>query len=401
MKKNAFLLAFLMLLLLSVSGCSNEGPVSQTEVGKTPQNEFVTAEADETLQSEHISYMRFEDLPDWIDNLPGETTSLNKLFIMSPQGEDIVMLGMSQKGLAQDWTDDGRLLAVGTYERENKITVWNFEDRIFYREQTFDLSDGQDRGFAQWIFEIGYRNYQISYVTWWRDQKGLYVILSSDFDYNLQQGEDGVLFCTLELPEKGGVYENKPINCRNFRDMIGNIPFFIIAQFKRSPIDQRLLVVLDPPLDAPRVFDTYLFDPASGEMEFILHGRGSDISPDGKKMLVSAMPGKEDCLVEYDIEKKTTRDLYCSEIPTNTSHRSSLATIRRAVYSPDGKTIAFDAQRNYQSLETVPYNIYKMDLETRQIEMLTVWGDGDAMSPLWQPYCEACKKATTEGTRTP
>lgn len=90
------------------------------------------------------------------------------------------------------------------------------------------------------------------------------------------------------------------------------------------------------------------------------------VSPDGQKILFVPKGASSEPIEVYSLPP-TTEPMISIKPPVEVDHRDRI--IADAMYMPDGKSILFNAATNH--LARYDYDIYRMDLQTQEVNRLT------------------------------
>lgn len=321
----------------------------------------------------------------------------NKLFIMSSQGQDIALLDTCKADITLlripiGWKDDGTILAVGC---DNKIILHDIRDPEYFRVLTLDYS-GEPANLSSPVPEIELTNIcsSITHLVWQKDNDSIIFICNDAND------KENKLFCKMEMKFNieesiyGNEYlsaEKEKVECSNLSSILKDEAYYIYS-FKRSPKENDIMISYK---NMKSTTQTIIFHINTGQIEFLFPEIGTGWSPDGKRITIVDNFDNYDrnlCLLEYNSEENVVKNLYCPpEKISETSYLYSLEVSFETDYSSDGKYLLFVASPLYVG-EYMHLGIYRLNLQTNEIGLLTVWGDGNAVNPQWQPLCASCKK---------
>lgn len=320
----------------------------------------------------------------------------NRLFIMSSMGQDIAILDTCIYNTYSDeipvsWKDDGSLVVVGC---TNKLVFHDLRDPEFFRLIALDFSENPVNMQSP-TPEIDLSNEcsLIFHLTWMKSENKIFLICGEnardtekkfcnvDFNFGSKESYLGNKYLTVETEE---------MQCTKLSDAFDDEIVYVYA-LKRSPVNDDILFSYRNNKDEDQ---TYIFDENTMQLDYLFPEVGVAWSPDGKRIAMinhSYEAGRSRCLLEYNLETKQVKYLYCPvERLSDLDYVRSLQVDIGADYSPDGKYIIFVANRDY--IDSTHLGIYRLNLETNEICLLTVWGDGDAKNPNWIPLCESCSQ---------
>lgn len=305
--------------------------------------------------------------------------------LMTSDGIGIQVLEWGLDGIVADWQDGGRIIVVGlnkgTAEKpETHLRFWNIKNHVMFRLNA--VNNSADDLMPERVLNITIQPEckYISQLAWGKDMRTVHVLCTENSESTKYQ------LCQVKLiaGESQVPITLKSIQCENLTDIL-KTDIKRVYSMDRSPLDDRIIFGLSTG-QSPSDFSTYLYDVPQKTSEYLFAGLGSAWSPDGTKIAATDIPDHEGCLTEVDLATKALNELYCPVHPLKEdSFKYSLRAYRYADYSPDGQYVIFVANRDFVYPDSEFFDIYRMDLTSKNIEMLTVFGDGNAYFPKWQP----------------
>jgi WD40 repeat protein len=371
------------LMYIYQSNLQSVKPGSNVEVSINPTIEPVLARAN-GIQSEnsnpesYITYVRRIPLDKEQSNYSQYVT------VMTSLGQDYQVLSKGDNELTTiTWSADGKYIAISS---GTDITIHNMTEPLYYRKTPF-FGGHQSPSFLDSLHEMSLSSDcgSIRQMDWKPGENYISVIC-----WILTNGNPSVTYklCSVrfDLSEE---HTADKIECNEIKALFGKNVIQILG-VRWSPDGRYLMVDLDY---EGQPSGTYLYDVRTGKVSYWVDGYGQAWSPDGRKVILTMMKNREGCLIEYTLATKEANELYC---PPKVdyfidSHMSIWPT--SADYSPDGKEIVFDAARYYGGEVRLDYGVYKLDIITKKIELLTasVIDYTYVSDSRWQPNCISCK----------
>lgn len=303
-----------------------------------------------------------------------DITSSESIYTMDPNGNDIAQLTsidcMVTPLTSPVWAPDGKTIAFGCKwsNNDHNLCIIDSQNTQTPCPVTNLLEiDNVPPVFCSSYPQQSVTSIWIESISWSPD--GQQLVFTCPYS-----GKSKTLVCTLAL-------SNGNIDCWPISLVSGEEEDNHPVKVDWSPTHPQL--ALGFLMKSEATYKIYLADLNGQNSVFLADGVNPRWSPDGKQILFFHKGGmyvidrdgsNRECLYQ----SPNLNDFILSEDPD----KNPLLAFSTGTWSPDKQFIAFSAGRNTSGSST---GIYKLDLNTKSITILTLIGDGEFREPDWSP----------------
>jgi Tol biopolymer transport system component len=304
---------------------------------------------------------------------------LSKIYFMTPKGNDLEILTEGHI-LDLDWSTDGRFLTLSKIVPDDQHLVIGLSDltnKTFLKENPFPESFvyatrvPRTRSLSLEVFNISLDQFT-----------GIRIIDNERILFGINKPE-GAYICELRFEAFDADDEILEPECKNISNIL-NLSDFWLIDFDINDTNSILLSIRNKNFDK-RVEKIYLTDFNFENIEFLINGSFPEFNFDGTKM---AFISEDLEICEMNLINQEVKAVYAPykdyEISEPLRSLQMVHPVSHPSYSSDEKSIVFCGTR----VPDHPSSIYKIDIKSSQIEMLTPQNDGSSCLPLWRYIME-------------